>query len=65
MHNEIACDEFEKKAEVGVRREEVEKFLVAIEKLVRPFELNKKQRAIIDYDPQKPMVSFQFFIAKE
>ncbi len=49
----------------SIRREDVEKFLVAIQQITKPFELNKRQRAIVDYDPESPSVKIRYFTANE
>lgn len=50
---------------ISIRREDVEKFLVAIQQITKPFELNKRQRAIVDYDPESPSVKIHYFTANE
>lgn len=58
-------DSLEWQRTISIRRNDVEKFLVAIQQVAKPFELNKRQRAIIDYDPQSPSVKVQYFTANE
>ena len=48
---------------ISIRREDVEKLLVAIQQVTKPFELDKRQRVIVDYDPESPSVKMQYFTA--
>ncbi len=49
----------------SIRREDVEKFLIAVQEIIKPFELNKRQRVIVDYDPESPSVKIHYFTANE
>lgn len=46
---------------ISIRREDVEKYLIAIQQITNPFELNKRQRVIADYDPESPSVKIHYF----
>ena len=50
---------------ISIRREDVEKFLVAIQQITKAFELNKRQRVIVGYDPESPSVKIHYFTANE
>lgn len=50
---------------ISIRREDVEKFLIAIQQAAQPFGLGKRQRAIVDYDPGCPSVKIQYFTEGE
>lgn len=58
-------DGLEVQRTTSIRREDVEKFLTAIQQIAKPFELNKRQRAIVDYDPESPSVRIQYFTENE
>lgn len=63
--DKIESKELELQRTISVRREDVEKFLIAIQQIAKPFELNKRQRAIVDYDPESPSVKIHYFTANE
>ncbi len=50
---------------ITIHREDVEKFLIAVQYLAKPFEVGKQMRVVIDYDPQKVSVSFDYFTKKQ
>lgn len=50
---------------ISIRREDVEKFLVAIQQITNAFEFNKRQRVIVGYDPESPSVNIHYFTANE
>ncbi len=58
-------DGLELQRTTSIRREDVEKFLIAIQQIAKPFELNKRQRAIVDYDPGSPSVKIRYFTENE
>ena len=58
-------NELEFQRTISINRENVEMFLVAMHQITRPFELNKRQRAIVDYDPESPSVKIHYFTANE
>ena len=47
-----------------VHRKDVEKFLIAVQFLTEPFEAGKRMRVVIDYDPQKEYVAFEYLTKK-
>lgn len=63
--DKIESKELELQRTISVRREDVEKFLIAIQQIAKPFELNKRQRAIVDYDPESPSVKIRYFTSNE
>lgn len=44
--------------DIHIRRLDIERFMMATKTLSSMFELNKKRRVIIDYDPEKATVTF-------
>ena len=46
---------------ISIRQEDVEKLLVAMQQVTKPFELDKRQRVIVDYDPEIPSIKMQYF----
>lgn len=56
---------FELQRTTSIRREDVEKFLIAVQQIARFFDLNKRQRVIVDYDPESPSVKIHYFTESE
>lgn len=51
--------------EIHMNTDAFERGLVALQQLSIPLKLGKKTRVVIDYDPQKPSVTFQYFKVEE
>lgn len=47
--------------ETAVRREDVEKLMVLLQQLAKPFELGKRLRVVADYDPDSLAVKIRYF----
>lgn len=47
--------------ETHMNTDAFERGLVALQQLSIPLKLGEKTRVAIDYDPQKPSVTFQYF----
>lgn len=51
--------------EIHMNTGDFERGLVALQQLTIPLKLGKKTRVVIDYDPQEPSVTFQYFKVEE
>jgi hypothetical protein len=57
-------DGLELTQQTSIRREDVEKMIIAAKVLLPSQTTKKKMRVIIEYDPQKPAINFSYFTAK-
>lgn len=59
--NHFLSQKMPHKSRTSIRRGDCEKFLTAFKVLFKKIDLSKKTRVIIEYDPQKDNVTFDFF----
>lgn len=53
--------EFKPAGELSIRRSDVEKVCVALQSLLKPWELGKAGRITLDYDPDLPNVKIHYY----
>lgn len=63
--NDIKIEDLTFVNTISMNRENFEKLIYAIQLLPMPIQIGNKMRIIIDYDPQKSCVKFNYFIDEE